>query len=128
VGRISCARPSNPRASALLPRLTLAPPASLPSRSLQTRPTLHPPLWRAPASIRSAAHRLVGAATEWATQDIIFFNRPRNSRVAPGSPKSCTPLALSRSNDLLVARRSHHRRIRIFSVWDLGAGLHPTAT
>jgi hypothetical protein len=43
-------------------------------------------------------------------------------------PKSRTPLALSRSNDLLVAHRSHRRRTRISSAWELGAGLHPTTT
>jgi hypothetical protein len=46
------------------------------SRSLQLGPALHPPLWRAPASVRSATHRLAGVADEWATQKLIFFNCP----------------------------------------------------
>ena len=41
--------------------------------------------------VRSVTHILAGAADEWATQDRVFFNRPQNSRVAPGSPKSRTP-------------------------------------
>ena len=40
--------------------------------------------------VRSVTHLLAGAADEWATQDRVFFNRPQNSRVAPGSPKSRT--------------------------------------
>ena len=41
--------------------------------------------------VRSVTHLLAGAADEWTIQDRVFFNRPQNSRVAPGSPKSRTP-------------------------------------